>query len=191
MQLKPAEVLFTALRPRHITRQAVYSMGPANRSPHVAISGENRQQHTPTDSVRMRIIGANHDVIVEGLRQSHASTNYFFGKDPTDWKLDIPTFHAVQYRNLYSGIDLVLRASATGQFEYDWVVAAGADPSLIHFVFDGVQSVDVDSRGDLNLHSSYGLLQNRAPLIFQEVNGVRQTVPGRFEVRKGNRVDLS
>lgn len=74
------------------------------------------------------------------------------------------------------------------QLEYDLMVAPGADPSLIQIKFDGVQSLRVDSQGNLLLQTPAGEIRQQKPAIFQEVNGTRKEVQGGYVLKTGNRI---
>src|SRR5439155_19323801 len=70
--------------------------------------------------------------------------------DPKKWRTGIPTYQKVEYKAVYPGIDLAYYANY-GTLEYDLIVAPGADPSQIKLAFEGADSVEVDSNGDLVL----------------------------------------
>jgi len=54
----------------------------------------------------MKLEGANAAPAVAGLDKLEGIVNYFIGNDPSQWHTNIPTYAAVQYTNVYSGIDL-------------------------------------------------------------------------------------
>ncbi len=67
--------------------------------------------------------------------------NYFKGRDPEQWRTNLPTYGAVLYREAYPGIDL--KVYGTGrQLEYDVIVRPGADPSRVRFRASGMRSPD-------------------------------------------------
>ncbi len=65
-----------------------------------------------------------------------------------------------------------------GQLECDFVVAPRADPDLIRIAFEGAERVEVDAQGDLRLHSGGSEIQLRKPIIYQQINGVREEIAG-------------
>lgn len=101
--------------------------------------------------------------------------NYLHGRDPGGWITGVPTYSAVRYRNLYPGIDLLCHGD-TGQFEYDFVLAPGADPHRIRLSFPGADSVRVDRSGDLVVAAAGSEQRQRLPRIYQGA----QTIAGRF-----------
>ncbi len=86
------------------------------------------------------------DVQPIGEEPLNQITNYYFGKDPANWKTNIPNFAKVRYQNLYDGIDLVFYSSE-GSLKYEFIVAAGADVTQIYLVYDGIESLETDLSG--------------------------------------------
>jgi hypothetical protein len=78
----------------------------------------------------MRLVGASSQAKVTGFDSLPGRVNYFIGKDPAEWRTNIPTYSRVLYRGVYPGVDLVYYGKS-GQLEYDFVVAPGADPGAI------------------------------------------------------------
>ena len=76
-------------------------------------------------------------------------TSYFLGRDPSSWHTDVPSYGRVRYRGVYDGVDLVYYSGTDGRPEYDFVVAPGADPSLVRMRFEGAESISVDETGAL------------------------------------------
>ena len=106
-------------------------------------------------------------------------SNYFTGNNPSQWLTNISQYGEVEYQNVYAGIDLVYYGNQQ-QLEYDFVVAPGANPGSIHLDFKGASSISLDTRGDLVLHTASGDVVQHAPVIYQDIGGVRHTVPGQF-----------
>src|SRR5262249_49577878 len=70
--------------------------------------------------------------------------------------------------------------------EYDFAVAAGADPRAIRLEFTGVESGRVTPAGDLALGTPAGEVVQRKPVVYQEVKGGRRPVDGRYRLlRRG------
>jgi hypothetical protein len=129
------------------------------------------------------LAGANPSPHVTGRDELPGKSNYFVGNDPARWRTNVPAYARVHYRDVYPGVDLVYYGNQ-GQLEYDFVVAAGADPGRIRMSFDGARDIRIDARGDLMLHVAGGDLRQHKPVVYQEVAGVRQQIAGRY-VMKG------
>jgi uncharacterized repeat protein (TIGR01451 family) len=139
-----------------------------------------------TESVRMKLAGASPNARVAGTDLLPGKSNYFIGNDPSKWRSNIPQFARVSYDDVYPGINLVFYGKQ-GQVEYDFQIAPGADPSQAQLEFDGAQKVELSS-GSLILKGDGGSLLFAAPSVYQEIDGRRQPVEGRFALRASNRV---
>jgi hypothetical protein len=137
-------------------------------------------QMTAGTVLRTQFVGANPNPTVTGLQPLAGTSNYFSGSDPSQWHTNIANYGAVQYQNLYPGIDLVYYGSNQRQLEYDFVVAPGADPSLIKLQIQGADKVGLDPQGDLVLHTGTGDVVEHAPIVYQLAGAARQPVSGRF-----------
>jgi uncharacterized repeat protein (TIGR01451 family) len=139
-----------------------------------------------TESVRMKLAGASPSARIAGTDLLPGKSNYFIGNDRSKWRSNIPQFARVSYEDVYPGIHLVFYGKQ-GQLEYDFQVAPGADPSQAQLEFDGAQKVEL-SAGSLILKGRGGSLLFAAPSVYQEIDGRRQPVEGRFALRASNRV---
>ena len=99
---------------------------------------------------------------------------------------DVPTYSRVRYRSIYPGIDIVYYFR-DGLLEYDFELAPGADSRRIRLRFGGVPHPRINAAGDLVFPG--GVNQHR-PVIYQDVDGRRQTIPGRYRLH-GNAVSLA
>ena len=106
-------------------------------------------------------------------------SNYFIGADPGQWRTDIPNYSRVRYRGVYPGIDVVYYGNQR-RIEYDFVVAPRGDPRQIRLAFEGAEEAVVDGQGDLLLNTGGEQLRMRAPVIYQETNGARRQITGRY-----------
>lgn len=137
----------------------------------------------PGAALRMELVGAD-PVEPKAIDRLPGIVNYFQGSDPAAWHTSIPTYAGVRYPEVYSGIDLVFRGSRE-QFEYDFVVAPGADPNSIAIRFQGAESMRLDWNGNLVVETAAGKLVHEAPHIYQDVSDGRQEVFGRYSLEKG------
>jgi hypothetical protein len=134
-----------------------------------------KRARPPRSIVRMRLEGANPAPQVEGVERLATTSNYFAGDDPTAWHTDVPSYARVRYTEVYPGIDLVYYGKQR-RLEYDFVVAPGSDPDVIHVAFRGIQGFEITRMGDLVLHTPSGDLRQSRPFAYQEVNGAREPV---------------
>lgn len=130
--------------------------------------------------VEMRFGGKAVAPRLEGRLASHS--NYYGGGVSL---AGIPHYARVRYRELWPGIDVVVY-ERDRQVEYDFEVAAGADPSQIRLRFGGAERVGLNAAGELTLETAAGWLKHLAPRIYQP--GRRREVAGRFVLDAENEV---
>ncbi|HUY89429.1 MAG TPA: SBBP repeat-containing protein [Pirellulales bacterium] len=140
-------------------------------------------------AIRMQFVDANPGASVTGLDKQQAVSNYLIGNDPSQWHTGVANFGQVEYQNLYAGISAVFHGDQH-QVEYDFNVAPGADPKQIQWQLDGASGLSLDGSGNLLIHTAGGELLEQAPTIYQEANGARVAVSGRF-VLEGDRVGFA
>jgi hypothetical protein len=171
------------------SNEAVLSLSKSakqSRQRVAAASGKTTKFHPARERavVRMKLVGGNPAAQVQGLDELPAKTNYFIGADPSKWR-SVSNYAKVEYKNVYPGIDLVYYGNQR-QLEYDFVVAPGADPGAIKLAFAGTRGLRIDGNGELVLRTAGGELRQRKPIIYQEVDGARKSVEGRYAL-KGRR----
>ncbi len=145
-----------------------------------ATVGQTAEQKTVV--VRMSWNGADPQAKVTGHEPLEGKSNYLIG-DQSQWRTNISSFAKVRYEKLYPGIDLVFYGNQN-QLEYDFVVAPGADPNVIRLGFAGEDRLSIDKQGNLVIHAGKDKIMQKAPVVYQEVNGSRQQVAGSY-VTKG------
>jgi hypothetical protein len=139
------------------------------------------QPAAPKTALRMQLGGANATPAGVGEAALPGVAHYYLGNDPAAWRTNVPTYRQVRYRDVYDGVDLVYYGSG-GQLEYDFVLAPGADPSAISLRFPGADAVTVDAHGDLVLGVGGAEIRQRRPVVYQEIDGERQSVAGSYVV---------
>jgi len=143
-----------------------------------------------TDVVRMSLSGANVDSEPEGLERLPGIVNYMMGSDRAGWHTNVPNYGKVRYAGVYPGIDLVYYGNRQ-RLEYDFQVAAGADPEVIELKFDGAQQLRLDANGNLEIDAANGQIAFHAPVVYQRIGGRRRSVAGRFKLLAGNAVGFA
>jgi hypothetical protein len=144
-----------------------------------------------TDVVRMRLAGANAGAVAPvGEEPLPGTANYFIGNDSAKWRTNVPTFAKVRYSGVYPGIDLIYYGNQR-QLECDFIVAPGANPNSIRLRFAGATKLSLNSSGDLSVHARNGQIAFEKPEIWQESNGRRQIIRGRFTLLANHSVGFS
>jgi hypothetical protein len=137
------------------------------------------------DVVRMKLVGANVNAAATGADELAGKSNYFNGNDPKKWRTNVPNYARVKYPGVYPGVDLIYYGNQSGQLEYDFVVAAGADPSAITLkvAADRVQPAKgarrkplrIAADGDLLVKVGGGEIRFHKPVVYQnEPDGARR-----------------
>jgi hypothetical protein len=166
-----------------------------------------RGSETPTPNpesrasavLRVRLLGANPAAKVTGAEELPGKANYFIGNDPKKWHTSVPTYAKVNYKDVYPGVDLLYYGNQSGQLEYDFVVAPGADPGAIALdVGAGVAPVpqtrgrpqgsplQIAADGDLVIATEGGELRFHKPVAYQgHESRVRSQESGAKEAERG------
>ena len=137
------------------------------------------QPGVPGHMVGVEIVGGSPTAVAEVQERLPGVVNYYIGVDPKAWTTGIETFGKVHYSGVYPGIDIVYYGNQQ-KLEYDFVVAPAADPDVIRLRFPGAQAPRIDAAGNLVLTTKAGDLVQEPPTIYQDVNGERRPVDGRF-----------
>ncbi|MEA2699108.1 MAG: hypothetical protein QOI66_3379 [Myxococcales bacterium] len=129
----------------------------------------------------MKLVNASQEQSPVGERALPGRVNYFRGNSPHTWRTNIETFGAVRYPAVYRGIDLLYYGNR-GSLEYDFIVAAGADPSPIRLRFQGGGRPYLDRRGDLLIEVGGKPVRFEKPIVYQDGPASREAVEGRFVI---------
>ena len=132
-------------------------------------------------TVRLRLTGTTAMPTLTAQDELPGKAHYVTGNDPTAWLRDVPTYRRVVYRGVYPGTDLVFHGTH-GAAEFDFVVAAGADPRKIRFEIAGADTIKLDG-ADVIVAAGGETLRLHAPLVYQESPSGRARVDGRFRLR--------
>jgi beta-propeller repeat-containing protein len=132
-----------------------------------------------SDVLKLKLMGANLEPQITGEGELPGKSNYLVGNDARQWRTNISNYAKVRYDDIYPGIDMIYYGNGR-QLEYDFIVAAGADPSMIRLSVSGARKMRLDERGDLVLSIGGSELRQHKPFIYQEVNGVKKEVAGQY-----------
>ncbi|HUU12541.1 MAG TPA: choice-of-anchor D domain-containing protein [Terriglobia bacterium] len=114
--------------------------------------------------LRLTFPEGNPNARVVGLAEQPGKTHYLIGRNPRDWRTDVPTYGRVKFEQIFPGIDLVFYAKqpkrggesgAPGrQLEFDFVVAPGADPGAIRLAIEVGKSKLETEKSKVEKHKS-------------------------------------
>ena len=158
----------------------------------------NTGRTIPDRVIRMKLVGANVNAGVLGADQLPGKTNYLIGNDPSKWRTHVPNYAEVKYADVFPGVDLVYHGNLSGQLEFDFVVAPGADPSAIRFTVAEDRSgfarehrapVRIGADGDLVVKIGGGEIRFNKPVVYQlTANSQRVMTQGRFVLTASHQV---
>ncbi|WP_245553788.1 PKD domain-containing protein [Cytophaga aurantiaca] len=115
-----------------------------------------------------------------GVNPQNYAYNYFKGDDPGKWASNVQAFSKTILKDIYPNTSLVCLGQETG-FKYEFHLAAGANPYVIQMKYDGVDTVYLKN-GELFIETSVTDFYEQKPYAYQEINGVRSTVPCQFKL---------
>lgn len=150
--------------------------------------------------LRLKFIGANPQTQILGRDQLRAKTNYLLGNDPKHWHRGLPNYAAAEYQALYPGVNAVFHdaaardehqgaVAAQQRLEFDFEVAAGADPSRVALQVQGARQISLNRDGDvlLRLDAERKVVLGK-PRVYQLIAGQRHEVAGKFVLRSRHRL---
>ena len=135
----------------------------------------------------VRLADARRDVRPAGTEPLPRRTNYIRGPHPSDVIVDISNFARIRYPSVYAGIDLVYYGT-DGDLEYDFVVAAHADPKTIRLAFEGAEKIELSQEGHLILATQAGEIEFRRPFAYQDIDGARRPVAAQYALASNREV---
>lgn len=131
-----------------------------------------------SDKVEMMFPGSRQAPEIEGLHRLDTRVT-FLRADGRGEGLAIPAFASVVYRDLYSGIDLVV-GSTNGLLKTEFVVQAGIDHRAIRVRYRGATRIKVEDNGALTIYAANGIFREEAPVVYQDIAGRRSYVKARY-----------
>ena len=142
---------------------------------------------TSASVVQATLLGSNDAANLTGVEPLPTRTNYFIGRDPRKWKTNVPNYTKVKYSGVYPGVDAVFYGNQD-LLEYDFIVSPSANPGVIALEFDGITDLRIDEKGDLILRTDAGEVRQSRPVVYQQIDGARQTIPASYLVKAKKQV---
>ena len=168
-----------------VARGLGYAVRVSSNGARVTLGPPRGQQRAET--ITLRLVASRPDRSATPLERQAGESHHYAGHDPRQWRTGVASYARVAYRDVYPGIDVVYYGNQR-QLEYDFVVAPGADPSRIGIAIDGARGVRLDHDGNLVITTSAGTLTQRAPVVYQDVDGARRAVDGSFSLRDNGEI---
>jgi hypothetical protein len=143
----------------------------------VSLDGEPGEFRSIT--IKASYVGANPQPRVVGQEMLEHRCHYFLGKDPNQWRTDVPNYRVIVYREIYPGVDLKYYGNWK-LLEYDFIVSPGADLSQICIRYEGAKSLSVNESGELVVETNWGRVTERRPVVYQKKDGESIPLQGEY-----------
>jgi hypothetical protein len=131
--------------------------------------------------LRTSLLGSDPKASIEGEEIQQGKVNYLYGKSDARNITNVPTFARVRYHGVYRDIDLVYYGNQR-HLEYDFNVAAGANPAAIQMQIAGADHISVAPSGELVLQTGNRTLRWLKPTAYQMIRGKKVTVESSYRV---------
>ena len=138
-------------------------------------------------SISMKLAGGNPQPQIAAQNELPGHSNYFIGRDPSQWQTGVKQYSRVSYRDVYPGVDMAFHGQQR-QLEFDFIVAPGASAAPIGFEVSGARKISTDADGNLVLASKAGNVLLHKPVAYQEKNNTREPVDAGFVVQANNKI---
>lgn len=142
-------------------------------------------------SVRIAFEGTREEAEAAGLDRQAGYYNFYIGNDPSRWREHVPGYAQARLTGLYPGVDLAAREDG-GNFEYDLLLAPGADLDRVTAVCQGVDSIGISTEGKLVMESAFGTVTQGIPATWEVLpDGTRRPVACSYRLLGGTRFGFS
>src|SRR5260370_14672471 len=111
------------------------------------------------------------------------------GNFPASWRTNVHKYRKVAERGVYNGIDIVYYGNQR-QLEYDFIVAAGANPGVIQIAFQGAKNLRIDSAGDLVVNVGAGDVRLHKPIAYQGSGDAKHEVAAGYVMKSAHSVSF-
>jgi hypothetical protein len=156
-----------------VTRQGELVYVLPNASPGASRGRPTTPSALPAWSLTETLLGGQ----VSPMAQDPSPTrvSYFRGRDPNQWRREVPSFGQVGLGEVWPGVTVSLLARGRS-VEKVFTVSPGASVDDIRVRVGGARAVSVDSSGALVATTGLGPVTYTAPVAYQERDGGRRTV---------------
>ena len=163
---------------RYVARGAGYALGLSGRQALLSLrSGQGRGGVT----VGISFAGGASRLDLVGERRLPGEANYLIGRDRSGWRTHLSTFGRVAAREVWPGISAVFYGRQAS-LNYDFRLAARADPNRILLAFPGARYARLDRDGALMLGVAGGELRQPKPRAYQMVSGSKRAVAADYRL---------
>lgn len=137
-------------------------------------------------TLSMRLLGSDPHAAFEAVAPYSVPTEYF----TPAYRGSVQAYRRLRRHRVYPGVDVVFYGSGRN-LEYDFEIAADADPSRIRLRFGGAEHLRVTLNGGLELDFAGQTLTQRLPVVYQTTaSGDRQAVHAEYHLEANRDVGI-
>src|SRR5437764_13993758 len=171
---------------RFVARGGSYRVSIGANDSYIAI---NNGISGPNPTLHFAFDNANPTAWLKGIEPLPGMINYYRGQDSRNWRLGVKTFAKVQAKSVYPGIDVIYYGDRH-RLEFDFVVAAGADPKAIGLKVDGADALSLSEQGDLVVGVNGREFRFHKPYAYQLIDGKQSAVAVEYAMKGPNNATL-
>jgi gliding motility-associated-like protein len=134
-------------------------------------------------SWKLSFEGINDKMCIQAGGKQTSHTNYFLGSNVV--KRNIPDYNQINYLNLYPDINLRYYGSGKN-LKYDYILKPGADIKNIRMKCEGIENININKEGELELKNAWGIIKENKPFSYQIIDGIKKEVDVRFSLINEN-----
>lgn len=169
-----------------LARSGSYSVLVGAQESSVAVAAGKSGQ---PQMLRFAFENANPAAPLQAIEPQPGVTNYYLGRDRSQWRLGVKSFGKLRAQSVYPGVDVVYYGDHR-RLEFDFVVAPKADPSAIALSFSGMDKLYKDAGGDLVAEVGGQPVRFAKPYAYQQVDGASKAVAADYVLSAGGKVHL-
>ena len=142
------------------------------------------QAKPQTESYRMDValLNANKHIQVVAEEEQPYYENYYTPGVPAQG-LQVHTYRKVTYKDVYPGIDWVIKTNGN-KLEHEFVVGPGGDASKIKLQYSGQTSLSLNGDGSITAVTPMGIIKEQAPVCYLAGKGMKDGIlPSSFRLQ--------
>jgi len=137
-------------------------------------------------TLALRLLGADPQATFEATAPYSVPTQYFTAA----YQGSVQSYRRLRRHQVYPGVDVVFYGTGEN-LEYDFEVAAGADPSRIRLRFDAADRLRTALNGDLLVDLGSQTVTQHVPVVYQvTADGKRTAVHAEYKLEANRDVTL-
>jgi len=171
---------------RFVARGGSYSVSIGANDSYIAIQNG---VSGPRATLDFSFEKANPAALLTGIEPLPGRINYYRGQDSRNWRLGVKPYARLQAKSIYPGIDVVYYGDHR-RLEFDFVVAAGADPKVITLKVAGAEQLSLSQQGDLVAGIRGRDFRFHRPYAYQMVDGKQLSVAVEYALNGTNKANL-